>query len=81
MSTYCLGKCALNMLWKCLKTEIGDVHDVAVGIMRPGVVDTDMQRTLRSSECKEVCLFVFNFCGFWRGEKGVAVAGGEAEGD
>ncbi|TPX35114.1 hypothetical protein SmJEL517_g02458 [Synchytrium microbalum] len=43
-SAYCSSKAAVNMLGFCLTNEEKDVICVSI---RPGVVDTDMQKTIR----------------------------------
>ncbi|MGD8429508.1 MAG: SDR family NAD(P)-dependent oxidoreductase [Ectothiorhodospiraceae bacterium] len=43
---YCTGKAALHMLYRVLAAEL-DAEGVAVGSVRPGVVDTPMQELIR----------------------------------
>ncbi len=45
--TYCASKAALYMLYRVLSMELAD-RDIAVGSLRPGVVDTPMQALIRS---------------------------------
>ncbi|MRH77302.1 SDR family NAD(P)-dependent oxidoreductase [Spiribacter sp. C176] len=44
---YCMTKAALHMAYEILRQEL-DERDVAVGSLRPGVVDTPMQALIRS---------------------------------
>lgn len=44
---YCMTKAALHMAYEILRQELDD-RDVAVGSLRPGVVDTPMQALIRS---------------------------------
>ncbi len=44
--SYCTGKAALYMLYQVLREELGR-QGVAVGSLRPGVVDTPMQGLIR----------------------------------
>ncbi|KAF9974214.1 hypothetical protein BGZ73_002436 [Actinomortierella ambigua] len=48
-AAYCTSKAAMNMLNECLASEEQDIVTVAV---RPGVVDTDMQGTIRGQGAK-----------------------------
>jgi benzil reductase ((S)-benzoin forming) len=43
---YCVSKAALHMLYQVLREELR-VRDIAVGSLRPGVVDTPMQGLIR----------------------------------
>ncbi|MBA1148672.1 SDR family NAD(P)-dependent oxidoreductase [Ectothiorhodospiraceae bacterium WFHF3C12] len=43
---YCTSKAALHMLYMVLRDELAE-HGVAVGSLRPGVVDTPMQALIR----------------------------------
>ncbi len=43
---YCVSKAALHMLYQVLREELRD-RDIAVGSLRPGVVDTPMQGLIR----------------------------------
>lgn len=43
---YCTSKAALHMLYMVLRDELAD-RDIAVGSLRPGVVDTPMQALIR----------------------------------
>lgn len=43
---YCLSKSALNMAYQVLAEELAD-SDIAIGSLRPGVVDTPMQALIR----------------------------------
>ena len=45
---YCTSKCALNMMYRCLDLELREAG-IRVGSVRPGVVDTPMQDTVRGS--------------------------------
>ncbi|MFV8834525.1 SDR family NAD(P)-dependent oxidoreductase [Aquisalimonas sp.] len=44
--SYCTSKAALHMLYQVLRDELRD-RGIAVGSMRPGVVDTPMQSLIR----------------------------------
>ena len=44
---YCTSKAALHMLYQVLKEELAS-HDIAVGSLRPSVVDTPMQALIRA---------------------------------
>lgn len=44
---YCIGKAALYMAYQILRAELGDTG-IAVGSLRPGVVDTPMQGLIRA---------------------------------
>ncbi len=46
---YCTTKAALYMLYQVLDLELR-LHDVAVGSVRPGVVDTPMQALIRKQD-------------------------------
>ncbi|MFB4204812.1 MULTISPECIES: SDR family NAD(P)-dependent oxidoreductase [Arhodomonas] len=46
---YCTSKAALYMLYTVLREELRD-RDIAVGSLRPGVVDTDMQALIREQD-------------------------------
>lgn len=48
LGTYCISKSGLHMLYKLLGQELSG--RVVVGSMRPGVVDTPMQGTLRNAD-------------------------------
>jgi len=43
---YCVTKSGLNMMYRCLSTELSP-HNILVGSARPGVVDTPMQDEVR----------------------------------
>lgn len=45
-SPYCITKSALNMMYRCLKEELTP-HNILVGSVRPGVVNTPMQDGIR----------------------------------
>ena len=47
--TYCISKAALNMAYRMLAVELKDAN-VAVGSVRPGVVETAMQEYIRSGD-------------------------------
>jgi NAD(P)-dependent dehydrogenase (short-subunit alcohol dehydrogenase family) len=49
MSTYCLSKSALFMLYECLRLELKN-RDIAFGSINPGPVDTAMQDKIRHSK-------------------------------
>ncbi|MBS3786046.1 MAG: SDR family NAD(P)-dependent oxidoreductase [Gammaproteobacteria bacterium] len=44
---YCMSKAALHMAYEILRQELAD-REIAVGSLRPGVVDTPMQALIRS---------------------------------
>lgn len=44
--SYCAGKAALHMIYQVLSVELAD-RGIAVGSLRPGVVDTPMQALIR----------------------------------
>ncbi|HYW02859.1 MAG TPA: SDR family NAD(P)-dependent oxidoreductase [Gammaproteobacteria bacterium] len=44
---YCTSKAALHMVYQVYREELAD-HDIAVGSIRPGVVDTPMQARVRA---------------------------------
>ncbi|MDN3516158.1 SDR family NAD(P)-dependent oxidoreductase [Aquisalimonas lutea] len=44
--SYCTGKAALHMIYQVLREELRD-RGIAVGSLRPGVVDTPMQALIR----------------------------------
>ncbi|KAL7467907.1 hypothetical protein ACHAXS_008131 [Conticribra weissflogii] len=46
---YCVTKAGLNMMYRCFSVELLH-HDILVGSVRPGVVDTDMQVQIREYE-------------------------------
>jgi NAD(P)-dependent dehydrogenase (short-subunit alcohol dehydrogenase family) len=46
---YCVSKAAFNIICGCLAKEEPEIHSVAI---RPGVVDTEMQATIRSKGSK-----------------------------
>lgn len=48
-TSYCTSKAALFMLYQCLNLELSDAQ-IHVGSVRPGVVDTPMQDTVRQSD-------------------------------
>jgi len=43
---YCVSKAGLHMMYRCLSAELSP-HDILVGSVRPGVVDTPMQDEIR----------------------------------
>lgn len=47
-SAYCVAKAGLDMWAKCLAEECADNNISAISVA-PGIVDTDMQKTIRSS--------------------------------
>lgn len=51
-SAYCAGKAALDRLSECLALEEGE-RGLRVHAVAPGVIDTDMQRTIRSKSREE----------------------------
>lgn len=53
LGAYGSSKAALNMLTEYLKIELLK-HDIAVGIVLPGLVDTPIQEQLSSKECSEI---------------------------
>ena len=46
-AAYCCSKAALYMLYECFKEEF---QDIAFASVMPGIVNTNMQTTIRSSE-------------------------------
>jgi NAD(P)-dependent dehydrogenase (short-subunit alcohol dehydrogenase family) len=50
ISSYCSTKAALEMLIRCLFLEQRDAKEYSVIALRPGVVDTDMQKKMRASK-------------------------------
>lgn len=46
---YCASKAAMSMLHACLRAELGPMG-IAVGIAKPGAVDTDLLRAARDSD-------------------------------
>ena len=44
---YCVTKAGLNMMYRCLAAELSR-HNILVGSVRPGVVDTPMQVQIRT---------------------------------
>lgn len=46
---YCTSKAALHMIYRVLKEELND-SEIAVGSVRPGVVDTPMQDRVRQAD-------------------------------
>ncbi len=46
---YCTSKAALYMIYQVLKEELNE-HNIRIGSVRPGVVDTPMQDEARSAE-------------------------------
>ena len=51
-TTYCTTKAAMHMLYKCLAAELGPLG-VDVGSVRPGVVATEMQDLIRTSDARD----------------------------
>lgn len=45
---YCTSKAALYMIYQCLNEELSK-HNIHVGSVKPGVVDTNMQAEIRAS--------------------------------
>jgi NAD(P)-dependent dehydrogenase (short-subunit alcohol dehydrogenase family) len=45
---YCVSKAALYRMWACLKEEL-QAHQIDIASVRPGVVDTEMQNTIRQA--------------------------------
>jgi NAD(P)-dependent dehydrogenase (short-subunit alcohol dehydrogenase family) len=45
-ASYCVSKAALYSLWQCMKMELGP-RGIHFGSVRPGVVESRMQHTLR----------------------------------
>ncbi|MEX2382885.1 MAG: SDR family NAD(P)-dependent oxidoreductase [Opitutales bacterium] len=52
MGAYCTSKAALHMMYQCLRDELRD-NGIAVGSVRPGIVNTPMQETLRNAPPEE----------------------------
>ncbi len=48
---YCVSKAGLHMLYQVLREEL-KAHDIAVGSLRPGVVDTPMQGLIREQSAE-----------------------------
>lgn len=46
---YCTSKAALYMIYQVLKEELGE-HNIIIGSLRPGVVDTPMQDEVRDTK-------------------------------
>ena len=44
---YCITKAGLNMMYRCLSVELSHIG-ILVGSVRPGVVDTPMQDSVRA---------------------------------
>lgn len=61
-SAYCSAKAALDMWTRCLATEGADLNISAVSVA-PGIVDTAMQATIRSSSKADFPLLE-NFVGY-----------------
>mmetsp|Transcript_18887 Transcript_18887/g.26299 ORF Transcript_18887/g.26299 Transcript_18887/m.26299 type:complete len:270 (+) Transcript_18887:44-853(+) len=59
--SYCISKAAFHMTWKMMKKELGDPKRdgprVFFGSVRPGVVDTPMQETIRTTDFENVDAF------------------------
>ncbi|MCI0533160.1 SDR family NAD(P)-dependent oxidoreductase [bacterium] len=53
LGMYCGAKAALEMLTECIFLEQAKTRQVQVLAFRPGVMDTDMQRTMRGASKKE----------------------------
>lgn len=49
---YCVSKAALHMLYQVLSQELAE-RDIAVGSLRPGVVDTPMQALIREQPARK----------------------------
>jgi NAD(P)-dependent dehydrogenase (short-subunit alcohol dehydrogenase family) len=52
-STYCTTKAALFMMYKCLRDELKE-HDILVGSLKPGIVESDMQQLIRQATEKDM---------------------------
>ncbi|WP_411844317.1 SDR family NAD(P)-dependent oxidoreductase [Salinicoccus sp. HZC-1] len=53
-AAYCTSKAAINMLSGVTRLETGDFeYPILSATFRPGVIDTDMQKTIRSSDPDE----------------------------
>ena len=61
-SAYCTAKAGLDMWTRCLAVEGADMNISAVSVA-PGIVDTDMQATIRSSSAEDFPL-VQSFVGY-----------------
>jgi len=46
---YCTSKAAFHMVYRCLQQELAP-KNIAVGSVRPGIVDTSLQKNVRESE-------------------------------
>jgi benzil reductase ((S)-benzoin forming) len=62
IGSYCVSKAALFMLYLCLRDELQEL-DITVGSAMPGIVDTPMQESLRSTS-KDKLPLVKSFIGF-----------------
>ena len=49
---YCLSKAALHMAYQVIAAELAD-NDIAIGSLRPGVVDTPMQALIRAQSVED----------------------------
>ena len=61
-SAYCTAKAGLDMWTRCLAEE-GASENISAISVAPGIVDTDMQRTIRSSTAGDFPL-LDNFVGY-----------------
>ena len=53
LGAYGTSKAAVNILTEYLKIELGK-HQIAVGIVLPGIVDTNIQQQLSNAECADI---------------------------
>jgi NAD(P)-dependent dehydrogenase (short-subunit alcohol dehydrogenase family) len=52
-TTYCTTKAALFMMYKCLRDELKE-HNLLVGSLKPGIVESDMQGVIREATEKQM---------------------------
>eukprot|EP00514_Thraustochytrium_sp_LLF1b_P005389 CAMPEP_0184507628 /NCGR_PEP_ID=MMETSP0198_2-20121128/337_1 /TAXON_ID=1112570 /ORGANISM="Thraustochytrium sp., Strain LLF1b" /LENGTH=266 /DNA_ID=CAMNT_0026897375 /DNA_START=71 /DNA_END=868 /DNA_ORIENTATION=+ len=52
-SPYCTTKAAFLMMYNCLKNELAP-HKIFVGSVKPGIVESPMQETIRASKAEDM---------------------------
>ena len=52
-SVYCTTKAALHMVYQCLRGELKE-HGILVGSVKPGIVESGMQETIRKATEKDM---------------------------